>query len=169
MMALSDADFIDNITLRHDGFLKLDNKRIEVWHTPGHSEDSICFLFNNIIISGDTLFNGKIGRCFTGDLESFFHSIKKILTLPKDTIIYAGHDYVEEYVDYIKQLEPDNIHLDYYLQNYDPDHVLSTLDDELKINPFVRFNDNKIISILKEKGLNVDTEYKRWESLMSIH
>jgi len=44
MMALSDADFIDNITLRHDGFLKLDNKRIEVWHTPGHSEDSICFL-----------------------------------------------------------------------------------------------------------------------------
>ena len=43
--------------------------------------------------------------------------------------------------------------------------VRSTLQDEYKVNRFLRFNHRKIISILEGRGLPVGTEYQRWESL----
>jgi hydroxyacylglutathione hydrolase len=90
------------------------------------------------------------------------------MEFPGETIVYAGHDYVEEYMEFAKQLEPDNTHIERFLGKYDPAHVYSTLDEEFKINPFLRFNDKKIISILQKRDLPVGTEYERWESLMSL-
>jgi len=46
--------------------------------------------------------------------------------------------------------------------------VFSTLQEELKVNPYLKFNDSRIIAVLEKKGLPVDTEYRRWESLMSL-
>ncbi len=46
--------------------------------------------------------------------------------------------------------------------------VCSLLRDEFKVNPYMRFNDPKIIEILKKRGLPVDTEWERWQSLMAI-
>ena len=166
---LSGAEFLDNMTLRNKGVIELDGAVIDIRHTPGHSADSIVFLFDNILVAGDTLFNGKVGRCFTGDLRGFYHSIKEIMALPRETIIYAGHDYVEEYMENAKKIEPDNQEIDDFLERYNSDHVRSTLEDELRINAFIRFNDEKIVTMLRDRGLTVDTEYDRWESIMSIH
>jgi len=80
----------------------------------------------------------------------------------------GGHDYVEEYIEFAKNLEPDNKFLAPYLKQYDPNHVCATLKEEKKVDPFLRFNDDKIISILENKGLPVKTELERWESLMSL-
>ena len=55
-----------------------------------------------------------------------------------------------------------------YLEKYDPAHVHSTLEEESRVNPFLRFNDKKIISVLEKRGLPTGTEYERWESLMSL-
>jgi hydroxyacylglutathione hydrolase len=109
-----------------------------------------------------------MGRCFTGDLKNFFKSANFLLKLPEDTIIYAGHDYVEEYMAFAKTLEPNNSHIDEFLSRYNPEHVYSTLADELKINPHLRFNDPAIISVLERRGLPVETPYDRWASVMSI-
>jgi hydroxyacylglutathione hydrolase len=97
------------------------------------------------------LFQGKVGRCFSGDLKGFFKSVKTIMDFPEQTIIYAGHDYVEEYMDFARRLEPDNPYIDEFLANYDPSHVRSTLADEYRINPFLRFNQEKIISKLVDR------------------
>ena len=168
LISRSKAKYLDFQTLLKLKDIEIDEDPIHVFHTPGHTADSVCFHFDNILIAGDTLFNGKVGRCFTGDYQRFLTAVKTILELPGETIVYAGHDYVEEYIEFAKKLEPDNEHLDPYLKRYDPDHVFATLADERKVDPFLRFNDEKIISILGEKGLPANTELERWESLMSL-
>jgi len=54
------------------------------------------------------------------------------------------------------------------LKKYNAGHVFSKLEDEMKVNPYLRFNDSKMISVLKERGLPVATEFERWESIMSL-
>jgi hydroxyacylglutathione hydrolase len=148
--------------------ITLDDEPIRIYATPGHSEDSLCFHVGNVLIAGDTLFNGTIGNCFSGRSDLFYQSIKKLMTLPPETIIYAGHDYVKDSIYFARHLEPDNPHLNRFLRDYDSEHVFSTLDDEFKINPYLRFNDEKIIAILKNEGLPHATEWERWQSLMTF-
>jgi len=162
------AEHIDMAALIKKTFLELSGSRIYVHHTPGHSEDSVIFHFDNILVSGDTLFTGKVGKCFTGDLKRFLASIKLIMTFPDDTVVYGGHDYVMEYMKTAKTIEPDNSAIDKFLAQYNPGHVYSTLGDEYKINPTLRFNTDQLIEVLRDKGLPVETEYDRWRSVMSI-
>ncbi|MDD2390907.1 MAG: MBL fold metallo-hydrolase [Desulfobacterales bacterium] len=141
---------------------------VHIYPTPGHTHDSICFHIDSFLITGDTLFNGTVGNCFTGDLKGFYDSIKRLMSLPEDTRVYAGHDYVKNAMHFAKQLEPDNSAIDHFLRTYNPANVYSTLHDELNINPYLRFNQKGIISILEARGLPVDTEYQRWESVMHL-
>lgn len=73
-----------------------DNKWFEVIETPGHTPGSVCLYNkkNNIIFAGDLIFDGGgVGRTDYqyGDSELLMKSIKKILKLPEDTIVYSGH------------------------------------------------------------------------------
>jgi len=81
---------------------KLNNKTFhfsrftfDVISTPGHTPGSVCFYFEDekIIFTGDTLFKDGIGRYdFSySDKKKLFESLKKILSLPDETIIYPGH------------------------------------------------------------------------------
>ena len=162
------ATFIDNRTLRPGQIIELDGENIEVYHTPGHTEDSICLRADNAIITGDTLFNGTIGNCFTGDLEGFYRSIKTLLALTDATIVYAGHDYVRDSLTFARHLEPENEAIGSFLEKYNPAHVSSTLEEERAMNPYLRFNDPAIIAFLERNGLPVATELERWNSLMRI-
>ena len=168
LLSRTGADYLDFRYLMKKGRINMEEESVIVFHTPGHTEDSICFYVDPYLITGDTLFNGKVGKCFTGDPDSFLKSIKTLLTLPDPTLVYAGHDYVEEYMEFARRLEPDNPHIDDYLRGYDPKHVCAPLSEEKKVDPFLRFNDEKIINILKKRGLAVDTERARWRSLLSL-
>lgn len=168
MIRRTGAKAVDIQTLIQKGSIELEETPIHVYHTPGHSADSIVFHFENMLISGDTLFIGKVGRCFTGDQKGFLASIKRLMALPPETAIYPGHDYVEEYMETAKTVEPENPHIDAFLKTYDPGHVVSTLANEFSINPTLRFNDPAIIETLKDRGLPHDTEYDRWESVRSL-
>jgi hydroxyacylglutathione hydrolase len=169
LLKKSKATLLSVGELIQQGEFNLEGQTIKVYHTPGHTEDSISFYTGKYLITGDTLFNGTVGNCFTGDLRAFYESIKKLMVLPKDTVVYAGHDYVYDSWNFAKYLEPDNKSFDLYIkQRYNEQHVFSTLEDEFAINPYLRFNDDKIIALMKSKGLATDTEWQRWESLMSI-
>jgi glyoxylase-like metal-dependent hydrolase (beta-lactamase superfamily II) len=68
--------------------------KFKVIHTPGHTVGSTCYLIENHLIAGDTLFCESIGRCDLpgGSFETIDRSIKtKLYTLPEDTIVYPGH------------------------------------------------------------------------------
>ena len=66
-----------------------------VLETPGHSPGSCCFYFpdQEVLISGDTLFKGAIGRLDlpTGQPEKMGASLEKLRNLPKKTVVYPGH------------------------------------------------------------------------------
>jgi glyoxylase-like metal-dependent hydrolase (beta-lactamase superfamily II) len=68
-----------------------------VLHTPGHTPGSLCFCVGGdrpVLVAGDTLFQGGIGRTdlWGGSAPQLLDSIrKKLLTLPEDTLVIAGH------------------------------------------------------------------------------
>ena len=67
---------------------------IKVLHTPGHSPGGVCYLTNNKLFGGDTLFQGSIGRTDfrQGSFEELEKSIKtRLYTLPDNTIVYTVH------------------------------------------------------------------------------
>ncbi|MBI4721292.1 MAG: MBL fold metallo-hydrolase [Chitinivibrionia bacterium] len=64
-------------------------------HTPGHTDDSICILVRNKLVTGDTLFVGKVGGTDYGEQakKEWDSFQRKILTLEDDIEVYPGHDY----------------------------------------------------------------------------
>lgn len=162
------ALYLDHRELSGKGRIELEDETIAVHPTPGHTADSVTFATPDALITGDTLFNGTVGNCFSGDLKGFYRSIKLLLGFSDETVVYAGHDYVRESMDFARTLEPENAEIDRYLDRYDPYHVRSTIGDERQANPYIRFNEAPIVRILREKGLPTDTEYDRWRSVMTL-
>ena len=65
-----------------------------VMETPGHTGGSVCYLSDGVVFTGDTLFaNGSYGRYDlpTGDLSKLRQSLKKLLSLNEDLVVYSGH------------------------------------------------------------------------------
>ena len=70
--------------------------QIQLLHTPGHTPGSQCFLVDNRIVSGDTLFIGSCGRIDLpgSNPEQMYCSLtQKLMALPDDTILFPGHNY----------------------------------------------------------------------------
>jgi len=67
--------------------------KLKVLHTPGHTPGGISLLLDDSIFTGDTLFSGSVGRFDLpgGSEEVLLNSIKKILSLDENLIIYPGH------------------------------------------------------------------------------
>lgn len=94
--------------------VKLGDEVLHVLFTPGHSPGSISFYSreHKFIISGDVLFEGSVGRTDLpgGSFEVLEESIKtKLYTLPEDVVVYSGHG------------------------------GSTTIGDEIRSNPFVKF------------------------------
>jgi len=95
------ASFGYNISkIEHGDFLNENDKvtigktTFDILHCPGHSPDSLCFYTEGILIGGDVIFKGSVGRTDLpgGNPRQLMDSIKdKILHLPDNTIIYPGH------------------------------------------------------------------------------
>ena len=82
--------------LEDAGRIAAGNLDAQVIHTPGHTEGSVCLLFeaDKKLIAGDTLFAGGIGRTDLpgGSFEKIITSLReRILQLPDDTIVVPGH------------------------------------------------------------------------------
>jgi len=79
---------------------KLGNIEIKVIHTPGHTPACACYLIEDAIFVGDTIFMPDLGTARTdfpgGSAEIMYDSIKKILSLPGDTRTFMCHDYPPE-------------------------------------------------------------------------
>ncbi len=169
LLEQTNAGFIDCRQINSDQNILLDQEVLKVYHTPGHTPDSVTFQAEGFLVTGDTLFNGTVGNCFSGDLNAFFHSLKRLISLPADTKIYSGHDYVIESLDIAQKIEKDNPHIEKYIQKYNPEFVTSTLADELEVNPYIRFNAKEMVKKLTQKNMPTDSELDRFKSIMEIY
>ncbi len=82
--------------LPETGMITFGNTELQLIFAPGHSPAHLCFYNNsdNILIGGDVLFKGSIGRTDLpgGDYDLLIHNINtKLFTLPDDCIVYPGH------------------------------------------------------------------------------
>ncbi len=85
---------IDNFFNGEPSF-ELGSQVIRVIHTPGHTPGSVCYFLPDVkvLFTGDTLFQGSIGRTDLpgGDPIAMKGSLKKILSLDDDVVVYPGH------------------------------------------------------------------------------
>ena len=100
VMIYKDSEDIVKSTLKrpvkHGDIVTVGQLSLEVFHTPGHYPDSVCYLLDDILFTGDTLFVGRTGRTVSSgsDTRQLYHSVYNIiLDLPGNIIIYPGHDY----------------------------------------------------------------------------
>ena len=82
--------------LENEEEIDLNNLQGKALHTPGHTPGSMCFLFESqkLLIAGDTLFQGSIGRTdlWGGDFKKIEKSIQeKLYTLDEETSVITGH------------------------------------------------------------------------------
>lgn len=79
--------------LRNGSEIMLGNEKITVMHTPGHTKGSVCYITDEYIFSGDTLFAGSVGRCdlYGGSYDTLLESLNRLKALDKDYKIYPGH------------------------------------------------------------------------------
>ena len=73
--------------------IELDELTFTVMETPGHSFGSVCFICQDAIFSGDTLFWENVGRCdlYGGSFDTMQASLAKLAGLPGDYTVYPGH------------------------------------------------------------------------------
>lgn len=80
---------------------------------PGHTLDHCAFYSAslNAVFTGDTLFRLGCGRLFEGTYENMVNSIKKIVSLPDDTLLYCGHEYTLSNLAFTLATQPNDINL----------------------------------------------------------
>jgi hydroxyacylglutathione hydrolase len=100
-----------NVMLEDEGLLKFGRMVLKVMHTPGHTPGGISLVGEKLVFTGDTLFAGGIGRTDfpEGDERDMRFSLEKLLLLSDDYVVYPGHGGV------------------------------STIGDERRVNPFLRW------------------------------
>ncbi|MDQ1191958.1 glyoxylase-like metal-dependent hydrolase (beta-lactamase superfamily II) [Brevundimonas vesicularis] len=92
-----DGAIFDHLYADGDAFA-LGDLTVEVIHTPGHTPACVSYRIGDAVFSGDTLFMPDYGTARTdfpgGDARTLYRSIQRLLTLPDETRVFVGHDYL---------------------------------------------------------------------------
>ncbi len=91
--------------------------RIKLIHTPGHTPGSQCFLVDNRLVSGDTLFIGSCGRVDLpgSNAEEMYLSLtQRLMNLPDETILFPGHNYADKSTSTIGEQKTTNPYLQFH-------------------------------------------------------
>jgi len=153
-----------DITLSNNEKWIFGNETVKILHIPGHTLGHICFFFEKekIAFTGDTLFSLGCGRIFEGDHNQMLTSLNKIKKLPKDTMIYCGHEYTYKNAKFCIKYDSGNIDLKNKfekikkLRSSNLSTIPSKLEDELKTNIFLRCD---------QKDLKIKLNMKNQEDL----
>jgi hydroxyacylglutathione hydrolase len=131
--------------------------------TEGHIAGHICFLFDDVLFSGDTLFAGGCGRVFTGDFAAMYDSLRRLRALPAETRVCCGHEYTEDNLRFALSLEPENARLQERfaavskLRATGASAVPSQLQEELATNPMLRWDAPELRARLAAQGVDLTT------------
>ncbi len=170
-----------NHSLKQDEIIDLDEQNfLQVKELPGHCTGHICLLLHNKetiegVFSGDLLFNAGVGNTKGGgNLEELYKSIISLVSfLPKSCFLYPGHDYVKNNTSFALSIERENKTILNYYQEYvdaqsNNTSFVSTIAQELDVNPFLRLDSPEVLSYLRAYGLACDTPEEVFYSLRSL-
>ena len=132
---------------------------LEALDTPGHTMSHVCMLSHTdtpALFCGDTLFNAGVGHCRSGNPQSLYSTFaEQIFKLKDETLVYPGHDYIVNNLNFTLDREPDNkaaIELKKKVDGQNThDALVTTLGLEKQINTFFRLQSTGVIRKLQEK------------------
>ena len=140
---------------------------LEALDTPGHTMSHVCLLSRTdrpALFCGDTLFNAGAGNCHNGGHpnELYMTFSNQLATLPDDTLVYPGHDYIINNLQFTLSREPGNAEaqsLKDRLIEQDPNEALvTTLGLEKAVNTFFRLRNPEVIEKLREEFPDLPAE-----------
>lgn len=124
--------------------------RFEVLGIPGHTLGHIAYYGHGLLFCGDTLFSAGCGRLFEGTAAQMHASLSRLRSLPGDTRVFCGHEYTASNLRFAATVEPGNTEIESYAREVNEKRARglptlpSTLDQELRINPFLRCRERQI-------------------------
>ena len=140
---------------------------LESLDTPGHTMSHVCLLSHSdtpALFCGDTLFNAGAGNCHGGGhpAELYQTFTGQLAVLPDETLVYPGHDYIANNLEFTLDREPGNaaaktLLADVANQNPD-DPLVSTLAIEKEVNTFFRLHNPSVMARLRESFPDLPVE-----------
>ena len=114
-----DAKDVENLglpyeTVKDGDEINIGKLKVKIIHTPGHSPGSVCYLVENKLITGDTLFIGAVGRVdlLGGDIEQMYESLQKLKKLDEGIEVCPGHDYGSRKISTISYEKENNPYME---------------------------------------------------------
>ena len=147
-----------NLSVRDGDKVRLLDEDVQVIEVKGHTKSHIAFFFKSkvpILFIGDTLFSAGCGRIFEGTFKQMFSSLKKIKSLPKNTLIYCAHEYTKSNLLWALNIEPKNQNINKKLIEVEKKIALKELtipcllEEEMKINLFLKADNLKRFTYLR--------------------
>lgn len=140
---------------------------LESLDTPGHTMSHVCLLSHSdtpALFCGDTLFNAGAGNCHGGGhpAELYQTFTGQLAVLPDETLVYPGHEYIANNLEFTLDREPGNaaaktLLADVANQNPD-DPLVSTLAIEKEVNTFFRLHNPSVMARLRESFPDLPVE-----------
>ncbi len=147
-----------NRSLADGSTIRVGNIKGRVLHTPGHTTGSLCYLFDDALFSGDTLFGAGCGRLFEGSPKQMYDALNvKIKALPLQTNVYFGHEYTAQNLKFARFVEPGNDAVSKRLELTVTQRgkglltTPSTIQVECETNPFLRCEEPGVVRSVDEK------------------
>ena len=154
-------------TVSDNDVITINKHSFKVIAIPGHTLEHVAYYCKPFLFCGDTLFANGCGRIFEGTAEQMLLSLKKLMVLPDDTLIYCGHEYTLSNIKFALHVEPNNTDLQKRfedakrLRSQNQPTVPSTLQLEKATNPFLRCNESSVIEAVSHhagKKLNSEVD-----------
>lgn len=132
--------------VKESDVVSLGDCKLQVISVPGHTSSHVAYYSaeHGVIFTGDTLFAAGCGRVFECTAAEMWNSLQRIRALPDETLVYCGHEYTLENLEFAANLEPNNPDVRKRLEEVRKKcrqglpAVPSTLALEKATNPFLR-------------------------------
>ncbi|MEO0881210.1 MAG: hydroxyacylglutathione hydrolase [Pseudomonadota bacterium] len=164
---VGEADKIPGIdhTLSGGNSAKLGGQTAMVLDVPGHTIGHIAFYFpdDGIAFVGDSVFALGCGRIFEGTPDMMWQSMLTVRALPRETTLYCAHEYTSGNAKFAVTIDPDNEDLRHYANEIEEKRrkgeftVPTSLDREIRTNPFLRADDTGLQAAMGHAGDPVAT------------
>jgi hydroxyacylglutathione hydrolase len=147
---------------------------LQVVDVPGHTAGHVAYVGPGFVLCGDTLFCGGCGRVFEGTPAQMVASLDRLAALPADTSVYCAHEYTESNLAFAALVEPENVEIGERRRRAENlrarglPTVPSTIDEELRTNPFLRCSEPAVIAAAEERaGRSLDDRVEVFATIRS--
>ncbi|MFQ5586504.1 MAG: hydroxyacylglutathione hydrolase [Thermodesulfobacteriota bacterium] len=137
---------------------------IEALRVPAHTRCCTNYYLEGHLFVSDTLFSAGCGRLFEGTAADLERAMDRIAALPPETLVYFGHEYTLNNLDFALTVEPKNRDTTEYqkrcraLRGKGLCTTPTTIGQELRVNPFLRIDHHDVVCFVDPDGVYSRTE-----------